>query len=507
MAELVKEAGLARVKAEIEPAYGELSTAAKGLKVRKPSEDQLAHAKTAALVVRMLVEKFEPQAARSPELRQYLGELKQTLYEVETTLHRRAIEVAKRDVQQGLRAVERHAPTDEQFEETNSAVLVLEKTLEGVHKKDADLNAEVADARQVIRDARATLKKRRHEVELQRQRAKIHEARGSATNAVAQLQQARPSDEQFKNAESAVRQVEALLQEGAELIRKDRDFAKYAGETKERLAVLNDRISKRRLALAAQDGRKELQEVVAVAKQKLETARTPEATDAELKAAADAVEAVGQVLERGGELEKKDAGYAAQADRTRVELGRLHEALDGATQARELRRGTGEALAAGLAAAKEAAAATDLHKQKGSWEAAAARFKSCEETGAHMIEQAPALARTVILVDGQPLQPREVTALCASQSQSTAAAINEVTALIRVDEGPKKALEAGKHLFGRSRKQDAIAQFETCIAEGLIAGNRWPELKARKFAVAGSNMTLSEMVRECTRLRKEVGGK
>ncbi|MGA9520421.1 MAG: hypothetical protein WBV82_03095 [Myxococcaceae bacterium] len=505
MAELVKEAGLSRVKAEIEPAHSELATAAKGLKARKSSEEHLAHAKTASLVVRMLVEKYEPQAARSPELGQYLGEVKRTLFEVETTLKRRAIELAMGDVRQGLRALEKRAPTDEQFEEATSAVVVLEKTLEGAHRKDAELNAQVADARQLIRDARASIQKRRQEVELQRQRAKIDEARRNATAAVAELQQDRPSNEQFKEAEQAVNQVGVVLQEGAALTRKDRDFAQYARETRERIAELNERIAKRRLALAARDGRKELQESVAAAKQKLETARTPEATDADVKAASEAVEAVGQVLERRGELEKKDAGYAAQADRTRIELGRLLETLDGAMQARELRRETGEALAAGLAGAKEAESARDLRTKKGSWETAAARFKSCEENGARMLEQAPALARTVVLVNGEPLKATEVTTLCAAQGKSTAAALNEVIALIRVDEGTLKAFETGKQLLGKSRKQEALAQFDVCIAEGLIAANRWPELKERKFAAAGGNMTVAEMVRECTRLRKEAG--
>ncbi len=505
MAELVKEAGLARVKAEVEPAFSELATAAKGLQARKPTEEHLAHAKTAALVVRLLVEKYQPQGARSPELAQYLGEVKRTLFEVEAKLQVRAIELAKGDVRQGLRPLEKRAPTDEQFEEANSAVLVLEKTLDGTHKRDAEVKAQVADARQLIRDARASIAKRRYERDLQRQRAKIEEARRNATAVVAQIQKERPSEEQFQAAENAVKQVGLVLQDGAALIKKDRDLALYGKETKERIAELNDRIAKRRLALAAQDGRKELQEAVAAAKQKLEKARTPEATDADIKAGSDAVEAIAHALEPRAELEKKDAGFAAQAERTRIEMGRLYEALAGATEARALRRETAEALAAGSAAATEAAASQDLRKQKASWEIAAERFKSCEANGARMLKENPGLSRTVILVDGQPHKPTEVTALCTTQGQSTAAALKEVVALIRVDEGPKKALETAKHLLGRSRKEEALAQFDQCIAEGLIAENRYPELKGRKFAVAGGNMTVTEMVRECTRLRKEAG--
>ncbi len=84
------------------------------------------------------------------------------------------------------------------------------------------------------------------------------------------------------------------------------------------------------------------------------------------------------------------------------------------------------------------------------------------------------------------------------------------------EEGPKKAYEAAKGLIGKGKKPEALAQFDECIATGIILGQRSPELKDRKFNVAGTETTLSTLstlsalsalVATCTGQSKSLRGK
>ena len=384
MEQLVAAAGVSRVKEEMGPAHDELVAAAKALRARKPTPEQFAEAKTAAFVVRKLVEKYEPQAARSPAIGQYLTEVKNTLVEVEIALQIRSLDAARAEVMQALRNIERRAPTDEQFEEANTALTVLAKTLETVHAKNPAISPAAAEARQVIKDGRATMERRRYEVDLQRQRAKVDEARKSAAALVTQVQKEKPSEAQLQEAENAVKQIGVVLEAGAHFVKKDRDYAQYAKETKERMAELSDRITRRRIVLSAADARSQLTEQVATAKEKLEAAKAISSTDADIEAASKSVDALMQAMEARAELERQDASYAASAERARNELVRLLEAVEFARQGRALRRMTGEALAAANAASEAAASSSDLRKRKELYASAMAKLKACQDDGAKM---------------------------------------------------------------------------------------------------------------------------
>jgi hypothetical protein len=317
MEELVAAAGVSRVKEEMGPAQDELVAAAKALRARKPTPEQLAEAKTAAFVVRKLVEKYEPQAARSPAIGQYLAEVKNTLVEVEVALQIRSLDAARAEVMQALRSLEKRAPTDEQFEEANTALTVLAKTLETVHARNPAISPAAAEARQVLKDARAAIERRRYEVDLQRQHAKVDEARKSAAALVTQIQKEKPSEAQLQEAENAVKQIGAVLEAGASFVKKDRDYAQYAKESKERMTELSDRIARRRIALSATEARSQLSERVATAKEKLEAVKAVSSTDADIEAASKSVDALMEAMEARAELERQDAGYAASAERAR----------------------------------------------------------------------------------------------------------------------------------------------------------------------------------------------
>jgi hypothetical protein len=505
--ELFSATGVERLKAEIEPAHKDLVAAGKPVRARKPTQEQLAEARTAALVVRGLLEKFQPQAARSQAFGQYLVEVKKTLVEVEVELQKRTLDAARMDLLQALRALERKAPTDEQFQEASTALTILEKTLETVHAKDPALAPTVVEAKALVRAAGPDMAKRRQQVDIQRHRAKVEDAKRHANAAVAQIQQKDVGNDQLQAAENAIKLLRAVVEEGAPLVKKDRDYAAYDKDVKDRATQLTDRIAARRVALAAAEGRTQLIEAMGIARVKLEVAKLPEATDADVDALTKAVEALNQILETRAELERKDVGYAANAERGRNELFRLAEALEFAREARGIRRRTGEALAAGNSAADAGASARELRAQRQHFEKAIAEFRSCESNGASALKENRSLTNVVVLVGGQQSTPKDVIALCSQRLQATEQSLTQVQGLISFEEGPKRAYEAAKALHSRSKQKEAEAQYDECIASGLMLQNRNPELKDRKFDVAGSKLTLSEVVNHCISQRKALRGK
>ncbi|ATB50261.1 hypothetical protein [Corallococcus macrosporus] len=502
MDELVAQAGVARVKVELEPAYEELRRSAKALRVKRPAPEQLSEAKTAAFVVRKLVDKYEPQAARSQAIGQYLTEVKNTLVEVEVALQVRTLDAARAEVVQALRSVEKRSVTDEQFEEAKTAMVVLEKTLETVHVKNPAISPAAADARQLLKDGRATLERRRYQVDLLQQRAKVDEARKNAAALVTQVQKETPSEAQLQAAENAVKQIGVVLEAGAAFVKKDRDYALYARESKERMAELGDRITRRKIVLAAAEARSQLGARLATTQEKLEAAKAISATDAEVETASKSVDEVMTLFETHAALERQDASYAAAAERSRADWLKMVEALEFAKQARALRRTTGEALDIAGKAATAAASSADLRKRRALYASAAEKLRDCQDEGARMVKENASLAAVDVLVGGVPTQPQEVMAQCAQKAEALQAPLTRVDVELRFQEGQRKAYDAAKAHLAKGRKKEALSQLNDCIAEGRILENRYPDFKQQKFDIGGASMSMLELVQVCAKERK-----
>lgn len=499
--ELWTATGLQRLKAEIEPQFKDLQAAAKPLR-GKPSAEQLAEARTAAIVVRKLVEKFQPEAERSQAFGQYVDQVKKTLVEVETTLEQKSLLAAQADVGIAQRNVEKKSPSDEQFQLLATSITVLEKTLQTVHTKEPSMAKVVGESEWVIKEAKKTMEKRRLEVDIERQTAKVEEARKLAGEAMGQLNAASFTKDQVQAAESSIKLIGTVLEQGTPLTEKDKNYKYYDGEVKKRVAELNDKLAAKKIQLAASDARTVLVEAVATAKAKLDTAKAPEGKDSDLEAAITAVDAIGKGLEAQAGLEKQDRGYAAQAEKTRNELFKLTDTLEFTKLARELRKKTGEALAVGNAAVDQGSANKDLRGRKKHYEKGLTEFRSCQSEGLQLTKMLPALAKLPVLVEGKPMNPREVMELCGVRAAATELLMKEVAPLIKFEDGPKKSYEAGKALLDKSKKSEALAQFNECIATGIILGNDYSDMKTRKFDVAGGAMTLDEIVAFCQNQRK-----
>ncbi|MBZ4401166.1 hypothetical protein [Myxococcus sp. AS-1-15] len=502
MDELVVQAGVSRVKVELEPAHEELRASAKALRARRPTPEQLAEAKTAAFVARKLVDKYEPQAARSQAIGQYLGEVKNTLVEVEVALQVRTLDAARAEVVQALRNVEKRAVTPEQFEEAKTAMVVLEKTLETVHVKNPAISPSAAEARQLLKDGRATMERRRYEVDLTQQRMKVDEARKNAAALVTQIQKEAPTPAQLQEADNAVKQIGVVLEAGAAFVKKDRDYAIYAKETKERMAELAERINRRKIVLSAADARAQLSTRLALTKEKLEAAKSISATDGDVETASKGVDEVMQFFEANAALERQDAGYAANAERGRAEWLKLVEALEFAKQARALRQLTGEALTAAGKAFASAASTKDLRKRKELYASAAEKLRACQDEGARMVKENASLAGVDVLVEGIPTRPQDVMAQCAQTAEAIQAPQKKADVELRFQEGQRKAYDTAKALLSKGKKPEALAQLNDCIAEGRILENGYPDFKDQKFDTGNGSMSMIELIQLCAKERK-----
>lgn len=497
------ETGLARLKAEIEPTNKDLLSAVRIVHARKPTADQLAEAKTIAIVMRKLLEKFQPEAERSAAFGEYVAGVKVNLVEVEVQLELKSLDAALTDVKHSLRNLERKVPTDDHFAEVAAAILVLEKTLETVHAKDPSMVAPAADAKQWLHDAKLTATKRRLEVDIDAQKTKVEDARKKA-NALQIV--ALPAD-QMAEADSTIDIIGMTLDKGVELTKRDREYAAYDREVRARMAELKARVAARRVVLAAGDGKAQLLEAIAQSKAAIEAARLPASTDADLENAMKKLEALGKTIDGNAALEQQNAGYAANAERARNEVFRLTELAEIARQARDLRKRTGETLAAGEKDFSAAEASKDLRAKKAGYEKALAQFKSCSTDGTNLVEANPMLAKAVVLVDGLPSTPKAVSALCAQRAEATTPLIKPLVGLIAFDEGPKRAFEKAKAALAKNDKTEALAQYDECTATGITLQYRSPELKERAFEVAGAQMTLGEVTKQCSAQGKALRGK
>jgi hypothetical protein len=386
---------------------------------------------------------------------------------------------------------------------------VLEKTVEQM-PKEPGVAQTVSDAKTFVKDARATIAKRHQEGDITGQKAKVEEAKKKANDAMKEILAQKVTPEQLKAAEDAVKAIGTALEEGKDLKKKDGDYAKFDNDTKKRITELNDRIAARRKAQAASDVKTTLQAAVTDTSAKIETAFAPQGTDADLDTATKAFEELGKMIDGQQALERTDASYAAAADRARNQTFKLLDKLQLTQMARELRRGTGDALADGDKAEKAAEAASDLKARKKAHDQAASQYRSCEKDGRVILsryQQAKLDSKVKVLLDGQPASPNDVVNACTKRAEAAELAAKEQVPLIAFDDGPKKAYEAAKGLMSKGNKKDALAQYNECVTTGVILGNRSPELKEKKLAVAGTSLTLAEVIAACQADRKLLAGK
>jgi len=248
MDDLFAEVGVERLKAELEPASKDLAAAAKALRAKGAGEDQLAEVRTAAIVVRKLVDKYAPQAARSQPFASYLEGVKRILVDAETDLLRRSLDLAKAAVSQAVRKVEGKAPTEDQFEAANEALAKLDKTLNDAGRPDPSVAAMVDAARELWRTSQMTVSKRRVEVSLG---GPVQTATKALWKIVARSPT--PTDADFEAAAKALDAVEKVVEP---IQKPDPSVAEKVSEARSLLKIGRASIAKRRAEVDLEAARK-----------------------------------------------------------------------------------------------------------------------------------------------------------------------------------------------------------------------------------------------------------
>ncbi|MEW6435361.1 MAG: hypothetical protein AB1730_28025 [Myxococcota bacterium] len=504
-----------RQAAELEQAVKDFRQALAKVQGKAPTDDDFAVAASALTVLEKTLEPLDP---KDPLLSKQVADAKAWQREGKATIEKRRHEVeagkqaadlggAAKELQKALGRLAKKTPSDDDFAVAQSALTVLEKTLESVDAKDPLLSKQVADAQAWQREGKRTIASRRIEVDVEAQQEKVEAARKAAGDLIGDFSKADSGEEQFKQAAAAVANITTVLDGGKELTAKDKKYAWYDKEVRKRVGDLEKRLATRRLQLDAIAARAALGDALVTVKEKLEAARAPASTDADLEAAQKAIEAADAMLEAKGQLELQAGSYAGAAEKARNELYKRLETLELARQEREARKRTVDAYALGLNAQAAAQASKDMRTQKREYERAASSFKSCRDDGARLLDSSPQFSKLAVVVDGQPSTVRDVVADCGPRYEAAAREIKPLAGLIAFEDGPKKAYELAVRLLDQGKQKEALAQFDECTATGVTLGVRNPEMKERTFTVAGRQVTLSELTTTCTAKSRELLGK
>ncbi|MBK8010397.1 MAG: hypothetical protein IPK13_03555 [Deltaproteobacteria bacterium] len=234
-------AGLARLKEELEPAHRALKQIATGFSGKSsgpkgaanepvPNQqenerenEELAEARTAAIVVRKQLERFQGLIARSDAVKKYAHDVRETLIEVETRLQARALVPIEEAMDRAMSALSARSPTEEAVAEAEGLIDSLRPVLSLGETLERESRAYAQRAQQARKKAEAITKKissARMASLVATQAKALDKARRDLLTAIDALKRRDPSDEQFKEARTA----QIVLEKTLERLASDREI-------------------------------------------------------------------------------------------------------------------------------------------------------------------------------------------------------------------------------------------------------------------------------------------
>lgn len=299
--------GLARLKSELEPARADLLAAAKPLAAQAPTAEQLAEARTAAIVVSKLLGKYRNVAERNRDFRQYSVEVKKSLVEVEANLHRRKVIPAREAWTAALKLLWGKNPTDEQLAEVSRVLEQGRKVLaegERLEKEDRAYASFAAGARKHLQETEAKLIARRGELQVARVRATLDEAKNEVTRTLRSVERKNATDEQFAEARTAL----VVLDQTLETVTL-RALAGHVSELRSLARSARRTIDQRAREVELERQRRQVESARnALAKSLVKISRR-KVPDEHLRDVDAAIETVEKTLAAGAELTRKDREY------------------------------------------------------------------------------------------------------------------------------------------------------------------------------------------------------
>ncbi|MCB9655750.1 MAG: hypothetical protein H6729_16620 [Deltaproteobacteria bacterium] len=219
--------GLARLKEELEPAHRALQQLARELagksshptndvKASQAGDDRIAEGRTASIIVRKLLDKFQGLIARSEAVRGYANDVRKTLIEVETQLQERALAPFDAALDHAASALAVRAPSEDSIAEAEGLLDALRPVLAQGEPLERESRAYAQSARQSRKKSEAIARKltdARVNALVAAKTEAIDKARRDLLSAINALKRRSPSDDQFKEAKTAQIVLEKTLEQ------------------------------------------------------------------------------------------------------------------------------------------------------------------------------------------------------------------------------------------------------------------------------------------------------
>lgn len=442
------EVASAHARATVEARRARLAEALRGLKARAPAEEDFEQAAASITEVERALEAPPAGALIGKDARfaGYVASVRAAMKSARTALATRRSEVevdrARAAITEAAAALKRAVaalPHLDEVASTEDLVAELEKRISAgarLPHKDATYVRAAGDARALVASARTGIRERRDALATDGARARVKADLAAVTAAVNALD-ATPDDTHFHAAADAIRGARGGLQASASLERKVARYHEYAQDARKRLRAAEERIDKRKLAVALRDRRGAADQALAAAKAAVTHLRGPGVTAADVDAASTALGALRKAIAAGSALERSDQGYARFLDARRKQVDALRGEIEDARHRIAFRSGPVAALTQGLESA-EMARGSGPDEQKRAYRQAADRFRTCKSGGTSLLALYPRLGTDAFAVGRERLSGAGVLMRCGDRAKSAEAHLKALSnALSLNDRGPR----------------------------------------------------------------------
>lgn len=401
--------------------------------------------------------------------------------------------------------------SDQAFSEAEAAV-------DGVRKGTADaatlvshdkrFAAFVEDARKRAEAGRTMIGQRRLEEKVLAQRTELDGLNRALNDAIARVKAREPADADFSVADEAAKALEQSLEKGEPLQVKSPPYSKYAILLRKTLQDAKRVVTARRLAEAIRVRRASIEKAKAELLKCVRAVESSKATEADTKAAREALNAFREQVQGGAGLESKDTSYRKHALALRNDAAKLQDRVDAAAKVVAFRVGPLASLENGRREMRAAAGAPEAKERRDAYARSVAAFKSCRKDAAMLLGDAPSLVRTKFPMGRTAVLGKAVPGQCALELKAAEKSLKDAEQSLAFYDGPGRAFLDGLERFDaaaeladfaaqKERYSASLGSFEACISEGELLGRRHPDIKKRKFELNRRKVTLSVVVGAC----------
>lgn len=244
---------------------------------------------------------------------------------------REEIGLARANLQESVKRIRRRNPDDADLAEAEEAVSKLREAIEKssqLESKDRDYSKFALNMRKLLSKQKKIVEERKLDVALARSREAITVAAKELKTVVGRLRRRDVVDAEFEEARKVAEGVQRAIDDGSELIARDRRYAKFVSTTRKRLASHKATIAKRQQEVRVQHQRARVEEARKTLAAALSRLTGKSVVEADFQEASAAIESTRKVLKEGDELAVKDRGYYKYASSVKKRLEEAEKTIE-----------------------------------------------------------------------------------------------------------------------------------------------------------------------------------